>query len=146
MFSGRFVSAPIRLNWSGGSRDFERADVEISGVDQAGPSFEVRVFLNNPQATLKTRTTREEGYAGSFHVYGYGIWPDDLGKSPEERAVQSKTIRAPIQKTVIATEAVRTAAAQSAEITVTLVPVFPSNPPQDAGPAFKFEQVRIVLH
>jgi hypothetical protein len=146
MFTGRYVSPPIRLNLPGSQRDFQRADVEITGVDQSGPSFEVRVFLNNPNAGIDAPATREHGYGGSFHVYGYGVWPADIGKAPEERAAASKTIRAPIQKTVIATEAIRAAAAQSPEITVTLVPVFPGNPPRDAGDALKFEDLRIVLH
>src|SRR5438067_7855743 len=47
-------------------------DLVFRGVEQAGPSFEARVFLNNPAADESTLQAPETGYAGSFHVYGYG--------------------------------------------------------------------------
>ncbi|MGH9719641.1 MAG: hypothetical protein ACRD8O_05475 [Bryobacteraceae bacterium] len=122
---------------------FERGDIAFEGVDQSGPSFEVRVFLNNPDANLETPLTPEAGYAGSFHVYGYGTWPEDIGKTTEDGA-EPEAIRAPIEKFVIATEAIRKSASSGREVTVTVVPVF-GDPPQDAGRAFKFKDVRIVL-
>ena len=143
---GRFVSPPIRLSLGPEGLDFERADIEVYGLDQSGPSYEGRIFLNNPAADSKTPPTPENGYAGSFHVYGYGIWPGDVGKDPETRALESEGIRAPITKAVIATEAVRAAAARDREITVTIVPVYQGNPPRDAGEALKLEDVKIVLH
>jgi hypothetical protein len=57
--------SPIELPREGGSLVFH-------GVDQGGPSFEARVFLNNPAATDATPTTAEHGYVGSFFVYGEG--------------------------------------------------------------------------
>jgi len=65
---GRFTSAPIPLKLGAKGLKFERGDILIHGVDQSGPSFEGRVFLNNPRATADTPTTAENGYAGSFHV------------------------------------------------------------------------------
>jgi hypothetical protein len=146
MFTGRYVSPPIRLNLGSKGLNFERADIEIHGIDQSGPSFEGRIFLNNPKATADTPPTRENGYAGSFHVYGYGIWPSDVGKPASQRQAESGTVRAPIQKTVIATDAIRDAAARSPEITVTVVPVHPAKPHQDAGNALKLEKVGVVVH
>jgi hypothetical protein len=142
---GRFVSPPIRLNLGDRGLKFDRADLEFYGLDQSGPSYEGRVFLNNPNANLETPTTPENGYAGSFHVFGYGIWPADVGKDPAARAADSETVRAPIQKVVIGTESVRAAAARSPEITITVVPVYPGNPPRDAGYALKLEGVRIIV-
>lgn len=143
---GKFVSLPIRLPLDSKGMDFERADIEIYGLEQAGPSFEGRIFLNNPDATLTTEPTAENGYAGSFHIFGYGVWPADVGKDATARATEPETVRAPIQKTVIATEAVRAAAAKGPEITVTVVPVYPGEPPEDASDALKLEGVRIVVH
>ena len=143
---GRFVSPPIRLNADRRNWNVQRADIEIYGIDQSGPSFEGRVFLNNPGANLHTPTLPENGYAGSFHVYGYGIWPADIGKDPEaQKAAARETVRAPIDKFVVVTEAVRAAAERSEEVTVTVVPVYPGNPPRDAGDALKLDHVRIVL-
>ena len=146
MHTGKFISAPIPLNLGSKKDGFDRADVEIFGIDQSGASFEGRVFLNNPEATLKTPLTAEQGYAGSFHVYGYGIWPADAAADSAAKPSASEAIRAPITKTVIATEAVRRAVAKGKEARVTVVPVFPGNPPRDAGDAFKLEGVRIIVH
>jgi hypothetical protein len=146
MHSGRFISAVIPLNLGSRKGTFDRADIEIYGIDQSGASFEGRVFLNNPGATLKTPLTGEHGYAGSFHVYGYGIWPADAAAESAAKPAASEAIRAPITKTVIATEEVRRAAAKGKEVRVTVVPVFPGNPPRDAGDAFKLEGVRIIVH
>ena len=142
---GRFVSPPIRLNADRRNWNVQRADIEIYGIDQSGPSFEGRVFLNNPGANLHTPTLPENGYAGSFHVYGYGIWPADIGKDPEATRAERETVRAPIDKFVVATEAVRAAAERSEEVTVTVVPVYPGNPPRDASDALKIDHVRIVV-
>ena len=133
---GRFVSPPIRLDLGPRGLNFERADIEIAGLDQAGPSFEGRVFVNNPQADLDTAATPENGYAGSFHVYGYGLRsPEDTGDGPA---------MAPIVKNVIATDAVR-AAASGKDVTVTIVPVFTGDPPHDAGHALKVDGVTINI-
>jgi hypothetical protein len=144
MHKGRFVSPPIPLNLAG-KAGFDRADIEVHGIDQSGASFEARVFLNNPEATLETPRSAEQGYAGSFHVFGYGIWPGDIGKDQAEQAASAEVIRAPISKTVIATEAVRRAAAQGKTARVTIVPVYPGQPPRDASDAFKLEEVKIVI-
>jgi hypothetical protein len=145
MHKGRFVSAPIPLNLAG-KPGFDRADIEVHGIDQSGASFEGRVFLNNPEATLETPLTPQHGYAGSFHVFGYGVWPADVGKDRAEVAASADVIRAPISKTVIATEAVRRAARQGDSARVTIVPVYAGHPPHDASDAFKLEGVRIIVH
>lgn len=144
MYSGRYVSAAIPLNLGSKKNGFDRADIEIYGIDQSGASFEGRVFLNNPEANLATPLSPENGYAGSFHVYGYGIWPADVTDRADKPAAW-QGIRAPITKTLIATEAVRRAAGKGNEARVTVVPVFPGNPPRDAGDAFKLEGVRIIV-
>ncbi len=60
-------------------KDFNRADLIFEDVDHAGPSFEARVFLNNPGATADTEPTLANGYAGSFHIFGHGICLGDVG-------------------------------------------------------------------
>lgn len=140
-----YVSPPIPLSLGPDELQFHHADIEFHGVDQSGPSFEARVFLNNPGADLGTPLTPEHGYAGSFHVYGYGIWPADVGKNRETRADDARAIRAPIKKTVIATEAVRMAAKKGPVVTVAVVPVYPGQPPRDACDALKLERVAIVV-
>ena len=63
-----FVSGPFKADAL--RADYRRADVEVHGVDQAVPSYEARVFLNNPEAEATTEQTEAEGYLGSFFVFG----------------------------------------------------------------------------
>jgi hypothetical protein len=99
-------------------------------VEQAGPAYEARVFLNNPEADSTTPRTADHGYAGSFHVYGLGV---------------AMAEKAAIDKSVIATEAVRAAASQARDVTVTVVPVYAGNPDEEAHEPMTFDDVRIVL-
>jgi hypothetical protein len=121
------VSPPLPV-----ARDasFTRANIEFDGVEQAGPAYEGRVFLNNPEAEANTPRTAECGYAGSFHVYGLGV------PLPE---------KASIRKSVIATEAVRAALAKSESVTVTVVPIYVGSEPAAATRPIMFDDVRIVL-
>src|SRR2546425_10342320 len=74
-----FRSGSVPVETGGKGSGFERADIVFEGVEQAGGSFEARVFLNNPEADTSTPMTPEHGYAGSFHVYGYGRDPGEPG-------------------------------------------------------------------
>ena len=139
------LSFPIRLDIGDLQRHFERADIKFTGIEQAGESFECRVFLNNPSADEYTPPTKENGYAGSFHVYGYGLWPGDIAKDPSDRDRQHAIARAPIEKVVIATEAVRAAVSRGPVVTVTAVPVFHGQSPKSASAALTVQDVSILL-
>lgn len=95
----------------------QHADIVVEGLDQAGPSFELRIFLNNPRADAQTQPTDERGYAGSIYVYGGGSPPTSV----DTRA--GSYPRLPMTRSVRATEAVQAAAAAGAQMSVTLVPV-----------------------
>ena len=69
---GAQTSGPISVE---SFESLDRPELVFRGVEQAGPSFEGRVFLNQPDADEATATSPEAGYAGSFHVYGYGEHP-----------------------------------------------------------------------
>ena len=140
-----YVSLPIRLELGSKGLKFGRAQIKFAGIEQAGSSFEGRVFLNNPGADLHTAPTAENGYAGSFHVFGYGVWPQDVGKDPNERAEKTSVARAPIEKSVIATEAVRAAAARGPEVTITVVPLYPGSPPRSAYDALTISEIEILI-
>jgi hypothetical protein len=115
MPGARFVSSPISLS---GPRDAPRYDIVLEGVEQAGASFEARVFLNNPQADASTPLTRDAGYVGSFHVYGYGHERQPDHPRPGEASL-------PMKRRVAATDAVRAAVAAGPTMTVTVVAVMP---------------------
>jgi hypothetical protein len=125
-------------------RDARSAELVFDGVEQAGPSFEGRVFLNHADADERTPRTPEMGYAGSFHVYGYGAAaPPAIAEARANRAPDAGPV-APIEKRLIADEqAVRGALEHSDELTVTVVAV-PSDP-GGATPERPFEAVDVVF-
>jgi hypothetical protein len=127
-------------------RNASRVELVFSGVEQGGPSFEGRVFLNNPQAHAATARTPDSGYAGSFHVFGHGpAAPPAIAEELARRAeLGAGGAVAPIEKRVQADQAaVRTAVERSDEVVVTVVAV-----PVDPGgavPERPFERVDVVF-
>ena len=109
--------------------DFSRADLIFDGVDHSGVSFEARVFLNNPSASEQTAKTPENGYAGSFHIFGHGgCYGDDashcdIRATPRPYDPRPAHPLTPARKVLIATEAIRRARTRGPEMTVTVVPV-----------------------
>lgn len=133
-----YTAPPIRLP----SQGARRAELVFGGVEQAGPSFEGRVFLNQPDADERTPRSPEMGYAGSFHVYGYGeVEPPAMADARRTAGVGPA---APIEKRVMADEAaVRAALDESDQLTVTVVTV-----PADQGgsaPNRAFETLQVVF-
>ena len=101
-----------------------RADIVITGIEHGGPSYELRVFVNHRDATADTAATPEEGYAGSAYVYGHGA-PGYPGGEPSGAA------RLPVTRYIVATEALRAAAATGESAAITLVPVAFGGPEPD---------------
>ncbi|WP_433785338.1 hypothetical protein ACQPX6_03055 [Actinomycetospora sp. CA-101289] len=122
-----FVSGPLR------PPDSDPVHLVVEGLDQAGPSFEVRVFVDNPEADEHTTATADDGYAGSIHVYGGGGGVDPAaGRLPMSRAVD-------------VTGVVRGHRARS-EVTVTLVAVPYSDvvTPEQAGLALAISRAYLA--
>jgi tyrosinase len=83
---------------------WKRADLELNGVDPAVPSYEGRIFLNNPQATEDTSRSLETGYVGSFHVFGKdGCWGEEghCHELPPHRKFDRRRASANPQKIVV---------------------------------------------
>jgi len=115
------VAIPISADDAPG---LQRADIVVDGLEQAGASFELRVFLNNAAADASSALAEDAGYAGSIYIYGYGQPPDEVGS-------RSARPRLPMTRYVMATEAIRTAAAAGPTAVVTLVPVAADAPGAD---------------
>ena len=128
----RFVFPDTPVDATPGGKPFSHAEVTARGVDQGGPSFEVRVFLNNPDASVDTPLDEQHGYAGSFHVYGFGVHKPG-----------SSDHRTPTDYAVPATRAVRAALKKSPTVTVTLVPRY-YNRVSDAEKALQLDGVAIA--
>ena len=129
----RFVFQDVPVDIKPGGQLFTEAKVIARSVDQSGPSFEVRVFLNNPDADDSTPLDEKHGYAGSFHVYGFGL----------DRAEQSVSHKLPTDYAVPATRAIRDAVKRSPVVSVTLVPRY-YNTRTTASAAFHLDGVSIT--
>ena len=138
---GAYTAPPLRVNTF---RDSRQADLVFRGVEQAGPSFEGRVFLNNPDADDTTQRTPEAGYAGSFHVYGYGEHPPPSLADAKARQAPGGAPVAPIEKRLHVDEtALRNALERSDQLTVSVVPV-PADP-GGSSPGRPFQTVELVF-
>ncbi|HVF57918.1 MAG TPA: hypothetical protein VM934_17330 [Pyrinomonadaceae bacterium] len=132
---------------------FSRADLEFIRVDHSEASYEARVFLNNTSADENTPTAPESGYAGSFNIFGHGGCFGNVGhcdtghKDQDAFDPRPSNPLEPIRKVVIATEAIKKAASQSTEITVTVVPVVTSWTEQcDLTDVLKFDHINLAIY
>jgi hypothetical protein len=134
----------------------DRADLVFYGVDHSGASYEARIFLNNPNADTDTETDAESGFAGSFVVFGHGGCYGDEGHClPGRRHTDAFDRRpphplTPYTKTVVVTEAIERAIADTAtrDITVTVVPVIaqPFEGRTVDEPPTAFTEVRLLTY
>jgi hypothetical protein len=128
---------PIPAGTEGAAR-LERGDIEVSGLEHGGQSYELRIFLNNPDADARTEPTQDNGYAASIYVYGFGDAPEGPDAGGADQGGQRSV---PITRSVMATDAVRAAAARGARASVTLVPV----PYEAAGAGIDLDRVDVSV-
>jgi tyrosinase len=80
----RFHSEPLDL--PADRTEVVRADLIFYGVDHSGPTYDARIFLDNPRANADTPRTAEAGYAGSFTIFGHGgCFGGDNHCAPKDR-------------------------------------------------------------
>ena len=121
----RFRSKPLELPED--REEVTRADLVFYGVDHSGPSYEARVFLDNTRAEAETPRTLEEGYAGSFTVFGHaGCYGDEGHCSPEQRVSDEFDFRAPhplipFTKALNVTDALKRTTGETVTVTVVAV-------------------------
>jgi tyrosinase len=106
--------------------DFAGVDFEIGGIKHTGSSYEGRVYLNNPAATLYSGTDPAAGYVGSFNVFGHGgcFGAEGHCDAPHDRRrfdnrPLARAIR--MKKRVRITDALRTAAQSADTLQFTIV-------------------------
>jgi hypothetical protein len=132
-----FVSTPTTVTLRPPAGSFDRADLEIHGLDHSKASYEGRIFLNTPDADAATPADEEHGYAGSFFVFGHGGCAGDEGHCdvPEETErpfdLRSEHQLTPMTKRITISEQLRrTLSGAKGDLSVTVVPVIE---PEDAG-------------
>jgi hypothetical protein len=127
-----------------------RADLIFYGVDHSGPSYEARVFLDNPKADHRTPTEPDQGYAGSFTVFGNaGCFGDEGHCHPNLRYSDEFDYRGPhplepFTRHIEVTEALLQK--KRRRVVVSVVPVVHEDPgvkPPAVAPA---ERVRLVAY
>jgi len=138
------------------AQSFGRAALVFEGVDHAGPSYEARVFLNNAGATADTPRTLDEGYAGSFHIFGHGNCfgdvghcdVDDRGKAPHD--LRGPHPLTPARKLVKVTEALKHILKRDGKLKqVTVVPVaygHPAASESDPEGFLKYDTVKLLTY
>lgn len=122
----RFRSKPLDLPAE--REDISRADLVFYGVDHSGPSYEARIFLDNPRANGETPRDVERGYAGSFVVFGHGGCYGDEGHcAPEDRFSDEFDMRPPhpltrFTRTVTVTDALKRTTGDQVTVHVVALP------------------------
>jgi hypothetical protein len=148
------VAITVELTRPDLTEEFSRVDLEFRGVDHSGPSYEARIFFDNPSADAKTPTEEAEGYAGSYHIFGHGgcfgeLGHCDVGEAP--RGTYDRRLPHPLTpnfKTVIVTEPFRRVlkTGKAKTFSVTAVAIVPesqySRVPLDDP--LKFESVSLI--
>src|SRR5262249_49593783 len=131
---------------------FSRADLEFIGVDHSGASYEARVFVNNPKANARTEATQTNGYAGSFYIFGHGgcfrhVGHCDIHKEPDPFDPRPSHPLAPLKKVVIATDAIKRAMQQKADMSLTVVPIVMSwTEKSELDDVLKFDHVNLITY
>jgi len=148
-----YTSKPVPIDFAGPEHRYVRVDLEIYGIFHGGPSYEGRIFLNNPAADQNTARTAEAGYAGSFYIFGHGGCLGDPGHCEvNETKREDYDFRAPhpltpAKKKVAVTATLREIAKTNKTATVTVVPVVTAtNELCDDNDVFRFEHMRFVSH
>jgi hypothetical protein len=150
--ASKIYKSPRKLSLANLPAQFSRADLEFIGVDHSGASYEARVFINNPGADENTPTVEANGYAGSFSIFGHGGCFGDVGHCDVNRERDEFDPRPshpllPIRKVVIATHAIKSAAAKSSDMTVTVVPVLTGwTEKSDLEDVLKFDHINLVTY
>lgn len=153
-----YVSPPLELppapdpGASARRLRYDRADLIFYGVAHSGTSYTARVFLDNPDATVRTEPSVESNYAGCFTVFGHAgcVGTDDDHCNPLARTVDEFDFRMPHPllrqtKVVTVTDALgRLNPAQS--VTVTVVAVVPGETEAESTDALDFNQLRLATY
>jgi hypothetical protein len=128
------ITFDIELPAGADQPELIRADLTFYGLDHSGPSYEVRVFFNHPDADSETPLTADAGFAGRFSVFGHGGCFGEEGHCDIRAPVSAFDRRQPHPLTpavriLTVTDAIRDLVqGEAAAVTVTVVPIVRASP------------------
>jgi tyrosinase len=152
---GTFVPNTATVTLQAPALGFDRADLEIYGLDHSKATFEGRVFLNNEAAGPET-SHEDPSYAGSFWVFGHGGCAGNEGhcepvteRRPFDFRLEHQLT--PVTKFVTITEALRARVDPGKSFQVTIVPIVRPELAADLPDALvtdllHFDEVRLLTY
>jgi hypothetical protein len=147
-----FVSRPLKLNVKRLSENFYRADLEFHGVDHSGPSYVGHVFINNQGADESTPQTVENGYVGSYSIFGHGRCFGDEGHCEirKERLPfdyrPSHPLTPAYKRVIITAETIKEIAKETDQFVVRIVPVLAGGSEIADNNIVKLDRISIVTY
>lgn len=150
-YGNKFTSPEMYLEYNTNQNEFYQGVIEFYGVDITGPSYEGRVYVNNPNADENTPTDEKNGYVGSYYVFGNnGCWGDKGHCEVKvRREYDSRTyshIR-PQYMSVDATKVLKKCAISKSKFTVTVIPrIGRDQRMSDAKDVVKFQRIRVTCY
>ena len=147
----RYVSEPIPLpSLDDPAAPIGRADLVFEDINPQGPSYQARVFLDQPDADHSTPRETGSGFAGWFTIFGHGgCFGDDEGHCEQPEQLDPFDLRPPRgippqTKTVTVTEALRGLSGES--FTVTVVPVIATEGGPQLTDTLEFGRLRLLTY
>lgn len=150
-FGNKLTTPEMSLMYDRNENEFYKAIIEFYGVDTNGPSYEGRVFLNNPRADENTPLNESNGYVGSYNVFGHdGCWGDEGHCEPAPFRTYDSRIHShvdPVYKSVEATKLLKKYARTRSKFTITVVPRIGSGQRlSDAKDVLKYKRIRVTCY
>lgn len=147
----KLVSGPLKFDIEKLDNTFYRVDLQFHGIDHSGPSYEGRVFINNPQADQNTPTTLENGYMGSYHIFGHGRCFGDVGHCEIRRAISPFDYRpshplTPAFKRIRITDQIKKIGNDRKEFVITIIPILSGSLEDQTEDVVKLERISIVSY
>jgi hypothetical protein len=123
----KLTSPPLSVYFNSEENDFYHIDIEFYGVDVSGPSYQGRVYVNNPDANENTPLDEKNRNVGSYYIFGhYGCFGDEGHcELPTRRPYdsRSKIDVKPCYKSIEATKVLKKYIQSGKEIVLTIVPL-----------------------
>lgn len=142
-----FVSKPLKLDIKK-RKNVSRIDIEFWGVDHSGPSYEGRVFINNPKADISTKMVPENGYVGSYYVFGHGQCFGDVGHCDvmeNSDPLSPSHPLTPLFKVLTVTDMIKKVGQKTDQYVITIVPNIASGTMfENLDRVVKLAQIQIV--